>query len=63
MYFTNRGHAIHGAYWHNNFGHPMSHGCVNMRPDEARWIYRWTTPAPQVDKREVRGNGTVVSVH
>ena len=62
-YFHETGVAIHGTYWHNNYGVPMSHGCVNMRPDEARWIYRWTTPAPQVDKREVRGNGTVVSVH
>jgi lipoprotein-anchoring transpeptidase ErfK/SrfK len=35
------GNAIHGTYWHNNFGHPMSHGCVNMRNDDARWIYRW----------------------
>ncbi len=42
MYFTNRGHAIHGAYWHNNFGQPMSHGCVNMRPDEAQWLYNFT---------------------
>jgi lipoprotein-anchoring transpeptidase ErfK/SrfK len=51
MYFTNRGHAIHGAYWHNNFGQPMSHGCVNMRPDEAQWLYNF---AP---------NGATVVVH
>jgi LysM repeat protein len=42
MYFTHRGHAIHGAYWHNNFGQPMSHGCVNMRPGEAEWLYSFT---------------------
>lgn len=42
MYFTNRGHAIHGAYWHNNFGQPMSHGCINMRVDEAQWLYNFT---------------------
>jgi len=42
MYFTNRGHAIHGAYWHNNFGQPMSHGCINMRVDEAQWVYNFT---------------------
>jgi lipoprotein-anchoring transpeptidase ErfK/SrfK len=35
------GYAIHGTYWHNNFGHPMSHGCVNMRNEDARWIYEW----------------------
>ncbi len=48
MYFTNRGHAIHGAYWHNNFGQPMSHGCVNMRPEEARWLYEFTPNGAQV---------------
>lgn len=51
MYFTNRGHAIHGAYWHNNFGQPMSHGCVNMRPSEAEWLYNFTP------------NGATVVVH
>lgn len=30
---------IHGAYWHNNFGHPMSHGCINMRTEDAEWVY------------------------
>jgi lipoprotein-anchoring transpeptidase ErfK/SrfK len=39
MYFY-EDFAIHGAYWHNNFGTPMSHGCVNMDPDEASWVYR-----------------------
>lgn len=48
MYFTNRGHAIHGAYWHNNFGQPMSHGCVNMRVDEAQWLYNFTPNGAQV---------------
>lgn len=40
MYFY-RGYAIHGTYWHNNFGRPMSHGCVNMRTSEAAWLYNW----------------------
>jgi lipoprotein-anchoring transpeptidase ErfK/SrfK len=40
MYFY-RGYAIHGTYWHNNFGHPMSHGCVNMRTGDAAWVYNW----------------------
>lgn len=48
MYFTNRGHAIHGAYWHNNFGQPMSHGCVNMRTDEAQWLYNFIPNGAQV---------------
>ncbi len=42
MYFTNWGHAIHGAYWHNNFGHVMSHGCVNLPVSFAEWLFWWT---------------------
>jgi lipoprotein-anchoring transpeptidase ErfK/SrfK len=39
MYFTNVGHAIHGAYWHNNFGSVMSHGCINLPMEVADWLY------------------------
>lgn len=42
MYFTGVGHAIHGTYWHNNFGAVMSHGCVNLPLDVAAWLYDWT---------------------
>jgi LysM repeat protein len=38
MYFY-KGYSFHGTYWHNNFGQPMSHGCVNMPTDEAKWFY------------------------
>jgi LysM repeat protein len=38
MYFY-AGYAIHGTYWHSNFGHPMSHGCVNLPTDQALWFY------------------------
>lgn len=41
LYFTDRGHAIHGTYWHENFGAPMSHGCVNLPMDVADWMYEW----------------------
>ncbi len=41
MYFTNYGHALHGAYWHNNFGNVMSHGCVNLPLGFAEWLYYW----------------------
>jgi hypothetical protein len=41
MYFTYQGGAIHGAYWHNNFGSQWSHGCVNLIPDEAERLYSW----------------------
>ena len=46
-YFEINGYAIHGTYWHNNFGVTMSHGCVNMQSEDAKWIYRWSTPTPQ----------------
>ena len=44
-YFTSNGVAFHGAYWHNDFGVPHSHGCINMTPEAAKWVYLWTTPA------------------
>jgi lipoprotein-anchoring transpeptidase ErfK/SrfK len=50
MWFHNE-LAIHGAYWHNDFGTPVSHGCVNMMPDDAKEVY------------EQVKNGTVVWVH
>jgi LysM repeat protein len=40
MYFY-QGYAIHGTYWHNNFGRPMSHGCVNLPPGEAEWFFNF----------------------
>lgn len=50
MYFYNseipktRGYGVHGAYWHNNFGHPMSHGCVNMKTEDVEKLYYWADP-------------------
>ncbi len=41
MYFTSGGAAIHGAYWHDNFGVQWSHGCVNLRPEDAEILYNW----------------------
>ena len=40
MYFF-EGYGIHGAYWHNNFGTPASHGCINLPLDAAKWMYEW----------------------
>lgn len=57
------GVAFHGTYWHNNFGMPMSHGCVNMKTDEARWIYRWTTPTIDLKSMQTIGYGTSVVVY
>lgn len=41
LYFTVDGAVIHGAYWHNHFGEPWSHGCVNLPPQEAKRLYDW----------------------
>jgi lipoprotein-anchoring transpeptidase ErfK/SrfK len=49
--FFYKDYAIHGAYWHNSFGRPMSHGCVNLPPVKAAWLFDW---APR---------GTLVVVH
>ncbi len=40
-----QGYGIHGAYWHNNFGHPMSHGCINMRIADSEQLYAWASPS------------------
>ncbi|HSQ27646.1 MAG TPA: L,D-transpeptidase [Anaerolineales bacterium] len=62
------GYALHGTYWHNNFGLQMSHGCVNMRNQDALWLFRWTTPVFDPSKIEDHsdweqtGNGTLVIV-
>jgi len=42
--FDNNGAAVHSTYWHNNFGTARSHGCVNARPEDAKWVWRWTAP-------------------
>ena len=42
MYFY-KGYGLHGTYWHHNFGHPMSHGCVNMRTQDAKWLFDWAS--------------------
>jgi lipoprotein-anchoring transpeptidase ErfK/SrfK len=47
--FAENGVAIHSTFWHNNFGEPMSHGCVNASPDDAKWIFRWTLPTISLD--------------
>jgi hypothetical protein len=44
MYFYG-GYALHGAYWHDKFGLRHSHGCVNLPPGDAKWLFDWATPA------------------
>jgi lipoprotein-anchoring transpeptidase ErfK/SrfK len=47
MYFY-QGYGLHGTYWHSNFGTPMSHGCVNLSVDDARWLYNWASVGTKV---------------
>jgi hypothetical protein len=61
-YFYRTGVAFHGCYWHDNYGTEMSHGCVNMRPEEAKWLWRWATPESPVNERLAHGIGTKVRV-
>jgi hypothetical protein len=49
MYFTDVGHAFHAAYWHDNWGQVMSHGCINMPVDFAAWLYDWTPLGTRIE--------------
>ncbi|HWA77859.1 MAG TPA: L,D-transpeptidase, partial [Polyangiaceae bacterium] len=43
QYFKDN-YALHAAYWHDGFGAPRSHGCINLAPLDARWLFHWTDP-------------------
>jgi len=62
-FFTGEGVAFHGTYWHHNYGYKMSHGCVNMTVEEAKWLYLWTLPVIEPHEWERRGYGTQVIVY
>lgn len=66
MFFYN-GFAIHGAYWHNNFGHPMSHGCVNSPLAQVAQLFEWSGPVVSPGQNVVRASaenpGTRVYIH
>jgi lipoprotein-anchoring transpeptidase ErfK/SrfK len=50
VYFTWSGVAIHGTYWHNDYGRRHSHGCVNVTNEAAQWVFRWTDPPVPYDQ-------------
>ncbi len=61
-----RDYSFHGTYWHNNFGVPMSHGCVNMTNADAKWLYEWANPYFEDHKWHILDAstpGTLVIVH
>ena len=63
-FFTGNGVALHGTYWHNDYGRPSSRGCVNLTPSDAKFIYRWTRPEvpPETPYLYQPGDGTLVKV-
>jgi hypothetical protein len=57
-------YALHAAFWHEDFGHPHSHGCVNLPPTDAAWLFEWTEPKvlKQWHGMQANGAGTIVLV-
>ncbi len=65
LYITESGISLHGTYWHNDFGHPRSHGCVNLAPEAAKWLFRWTKPVvrpPEAFAYDILRRGTQVEI-
>jgi len=56
VFFHLSGTAIHGTYWHNDFGIRRSHGCLNVTPDAARWVYRWVHPIGSYEDDFIRSD-------
>lgn len=62
-YITQEGISFHGTYWHNDYGTPRSHGCINMTPAAAKWVYRWTHPVVPSHLDDLwTGGGTAVHI-
>jgi lipoprotein-anchoring transpeptidase ErfK/SrfK len=62
-YITEGGIAFHGTYWHNNFGRPRSHGCINLTIQAANWLYRWSMPSvAHSDQYRYENFGTPVDI-
>jgi hypothetical protein len=62
-YFNDDGVSFHGTYWHNDFGHPRSHGCINLPSEGAKWLYRWTLPeVPFSEQKFYKKPGTAVKI-
>jgi lipoprotein-anchoring transpeptidase ErfK/SrfK len=59
------GYSLHGTYWHNNFGHPMSHGCVNMKTEEVALLYAWANPVTQgnITYATKEDPGTLITIY
>lgn len=62
-YLNQHGISIHGTYWHNDYGTRRSHGCINLPPAQARWVYRWTNPVVLPEEKQVYLPGTGTRVY
>lgn len=63
QYITESGVSFHGTFWHNDFGRPRSHGCINLSSSAAKWLYRWTSPQVAIDREfSFGGVGTQVEI-
>lgn len=63
---ASRGYSLHGTYWHNNFGHPMSHGCINMRTEDAQTLFYWSDPEvgnANTSRADANNPGTPVIIY
>ncbi len=63
--YFHKGYALHGTYWHDDFGKVRSHGCVNLAPKDAAWLFEWTDPSVPEAWHGVlnKERGTVVYIH
>jgi hypothetical protein len=62
-YITKNGVSFHGTFWHNDFGTPHSHGCINLSAADAKWLYRWTIPTvPAEEQYAYKPFGTRVEI-
>jgi lipoprotein-anchoring transpeptidase ErfK/SrfK len=62
-YFHWWGVSIHGTYWHNDYGKPRSHGCINLPAEAAKWVFRWSLPRGALSQKPTTGDGTPVIVY
>ena len=67
QYFS-KGVGLHGAFWHRSFGQVRSHGCVNLAPIDAKWLFEWSEPSMPTDWYGLRsiaafGPATIVVIH
>jgi lipoprotein-anchoring transpeptidase ErfK/SrfK len=63
--YFHHSYALHAAFWHEDFGHPHSHGCINLAPKDASWLFEWTDPKLPTEWHgvESNGEGTLIFIH